>query len=303
MFSIGKAEKQQDKGKYDRIHVVKGDVVADELAELIANPPEGSIKTQITPKMAAEMLKYNTKNRPVSAGAVSHYATQMIQGKWHYTRVPIIFSNAGRLIDGQHRLNACVAANTPIWSDVAFGAPDESFAFIDNQKSRTAGDVFAINGVKDQNVIAAISKVVHQYCSGLTIGDGGSNKRVTNAEMYEFFCDNRDITEAVPAYRMFAKSRLANPSLMAGLYVICARKSRAQADHFFSVAAEGFGAQKKTEPAMVLHKKFIEVATSGDKMGRKVQFALTVDAWNRMRAGLSGRGMNYNPEAKAQRVR
>ena len=123
------------------------------------------------------------------------------------------------------------------------------------------------------------------------------------AELFDFYCENPDIDLAIPVYRMCEKSRLASPSLMAGIYVICARKNKALADHFFSVATEGFGSAKKNDPAFVLHKKFIEAATNGSKMGKKVQNALTIEAWNRARAGLSGRGLSYNPEAKVPRVR
>lgn len=300
MFNMGKSAKQEETTKYDRIHVVKSP--GDALADMIFSPPEGSVKTQITPKLAQQMLSYNINNRPVSQGTVSHYSRQMKSGDWHYTRVPIIFSASGRILDGQHRLMAIVDSGATITADVAFGAPDEAFAFVDIGKKRTGGDVFAINGVKNHNAMAAITRFLASYVDGFSLANNGGGT-YTPDELYQFYAGNPDVADGMATYFLFAKCRLAKPAIMAGLYVVCARKCRRDADRFFEVAAEGLGATGKNDPAFTLHKKFIEAATSGDGMGRKATVALTIEAWNRMRAGLSGRGLKYDPESPMPRVR
>lgn len=271
------------------------------IASLIANPPSASVRMDITPQLADEMLTYNINNRPLSDGTVQHYARQMKTGDWRYTRETIIFSSAGRLIDGQHRLTACARSGATISVDVSFGAPDESFAYIDIGKKRTGGDIFAIHGVQNGVAISAISKVVKQYCEGLI---GSNNKQsVTPSELYDFFSDNPDIARGMDVYGHFKRSRLATPSVMAGLYVICARRNRSEADKFFEIVSEGFGAEKKTDPAMVLHNKLIEAVTKNMKLTNNALIGLTINCWNRMRDGHSGRGVSYDPEAKMPRVR
>jgi len=253
-------------------------------------------------KLAEEMLKRNINNRPLSQLTVDHYAEQMLRGEWQYTKVPIIFSDEGRLIDGQHRLTACAQSGMVIVSDVAFGAPDHAFAYIDTGKKRTAGDIFAIHDIKSHSSVAAITKVVQAYALA---GCHPTNwaHRSTPSELYNYLCDNPDITLSLKAYEYFKNSRLANPSTMAGIYVFCARRDREMADRFFRMAADGFGAETQTDPAQVLHKRFIEVATRGMRLTPAMLMGLTITAWNRTRDGHSGRGLRFSPEKKLPKVR
>src|SRR5690606_16390953 len=68
----------------------------------------------ITPALADVMLRYNDANRPLSAATVRKYARQMGEGRWRLTKQPIIFSKSHKLLDGQHRLHACVESGVTI---------------------------------------------------------------------------------------------------------------------------------------------------------------------------------------------
>ena len=299
MFGTAKNTKEQS--KYDRIHYVGGRV---SIAEYIKEPPAGSIKMTVTPELAAEMLEYNTRNRPLAKATVANYARQMAAGDWVYSRVPVIFSDEGRLIDGQHRLAACVESGATVEMDVAFGAPDSAFSYIDIGKKRGASDIFGINGVPNYAQVSSITSILHQYLKVGRVSQGGMNTvvRPTPAELYDFFCENPDIMDGLPVYWVFKKNRIANPSVMAGLYVICARKNRAMADRFFEVAGTGLGAEGKNDPAFKLRELFIAAAAAGNKYDRDATGRLTIDAWNRARRGITGRGLKLDPGAKYPRV-
>ena len=302
MFNTKKDETQY-KRKYDRIHVVNREPERVTIADLIANPPEGSVKMTITPELAQEMLAFNAHNRPAAESTIRHYARQMKSGDWRYTGVPVIFSDAGRVIDGQHRLRAVMASGASIQSDVKFGAPDEAFLYIDSGKKRTGGDIFAINGIKNYTHSAAITKFVAGYLMSPNDRDGSRNLIITSAELLSFYQSSPDIQDGVPIYSKFRKNRLAQPAVMAGLYVIFARKCRRDAERFFGIVIEGFGASSKNDPALVLHRKMIEAATSGTPLSRLETIGLTIGAWNRMRDGLSGRGLKYDHNEKMPRAR
>lgn len=274
---------------------------SEKLRSYIAHPPQGSIKMTITPEMALEMLTFNTRNRPVAQGKVEVYARQMLAGDWRYTRVPVIFSDEGRVIDGQHRLHAVIEAGAPIESDVAFGAPDEAFAFIDIGKTRTAGDIFAINGVTNSAAISAITKWVFMYDAGYR--NTSHRDSPTHAELYDYLVGHPEIELGRLVFGRFQKNRLATPSIMAGCYVVAARKSKRQADEFFQIASEGFGAETRYHPALVLHGAFVRSATSNEKLTRTATAGLTLNAWNRFRDGLSGRGLKFDPNAPFPRAR
>lgn len=285
MFNITPKKKQPD--MYDRIHVV-GDPIVAELSNRIANPPEGSVKMKITPRVAEAMIEYNTRNRPMKGGKVELYARQMAAGDWHYTRVPIIFSDAGRVIDGQHRLQACIQSGVSIEADVAFGAPDDSFAYIDVGAPRTASDIFAINGEKNSVGLAAMSRIVWQYDQGRNTVSGGT--KITSAELYDEFLKMDGLADSLPIFHKFQRSRLAPPSLMGAMHYICARRSRREADRFFTEVNDG---GKGNGPAVEMHRRLIKNATASEKITTDNLAGLILTAWNKDRRGLSGRGLKF----------
>ena len=63
----------------------------------------------IDPVMAKELLAGQRKNRNLSPFAVSRYKEFMIKNQWSMNGEPIIFGG-NKLIDGQHRLSACVSS-------------------------------------------------------------------------------------------------------------------------------------------------------------------------------------------------
>lgn len=67
----------------------------------------------MTPELASQMLAKNHGNRDVRQSTVKAYATEMKAGQWRTTHQPIAVDQTGRLVDGQHRLSAVIAAD---WS-------------------------------------------------------------------------------------------------------------------------------------------------------------------------------------------
>lgn len=68
------------------------------------------MRVTITPEKAKTLLVMNTKNRKLSRKLVQKYASDMAAGRWPYNGDPIRVSVSNVLLDGQHRLEACIAA-------------------------------------------------------------------------------------------------------------------------------------------------------------------------------------------------
>src|SRR4051812_40935726 len=109
--------------------------------------------TTITPALAQEWLKLNTKNRVLRPHRVSTFARDMKMGRWMLNGEAITFSDLGRLLNGQHRLHACVEANRSFETVVMRGVPDKSFPTIDTGGKRTAGDVLGMSGIKYSGIV------------------------------------------------------------------------------------------------------------------------------------------------------
>lgn len=122
--------------------------------------PVSTVVTTITPALAKQLLATNTKeNRPIKTRAVHRYATIMAAGDWMVSQ-PILIDRSGRLIDGQHRLNAVVEARVNVPMLVIRGLDPEAFKVLDTGVKRSAGDVLSIHGAPSCNNLAATIKVV-----------------------------------------------------------------------------------------------------------------------------------------------
>lgn len=92
----------------------------------------------ITPKKAKEWLeKRNTYNRAMRPSWVATLVGYIKAGKWKMTGDSIKFAKDGTLLDGQHRLAACVESGVAIQSLVVYGLEEDMYAWLDQGKPRT----------------------------------------------------------------------------------------------------------------------------------------------------------------------
>lgn len=255
------------------------------IAWLVDSPPVDPVKMIITPEIASAMMEYNTSNRPLSKGHVNNLAAEMKRGAWMFAPSPIMFSNKGRLIDGQHRLSAIVESGCAIEAMVAFGVVDEVFDKIDTGRRRTGGDVFAINGVPNYGGMAAATKWIHLYNSGFSAGTGNSgghgSNRLTNADLYNYYLQLADLQKSRVVLDWWGRNSLPNPTVALAAHYICAGKNRAEADAFFEKVANGIGFTSKSDPAFKLREKLTR--SNGEKIIPRNIFAYIIQAWNAAR--------------------
>ena len=245
----------------------------------LANKPIINMKTEvrtITPEIAKQLLGGNSRNRPLRKGHAERLAEEMRAGKWVLNGVPIIF-NGKLLIDGQHRLVACVKANrsfdTLVVSDVA---PD-SFLTIDVGAKRTAADTLATKGEKHYAALAAAATIVSIYDSG-KMGErmttaGGNNRTVAEA-MKRYIALRHSVEHCVPM-----STKIIPVSILSASHYIFSRIDSVKADGFIDRLATGINVQKDT-PMSSLRDSLIENYTSARKHTRGYIFSLVIKAWN-----------------------
>lgn len=123
----------------------------------------GAKLIDVTPELAMDWLTqptYRGPNRRLSQEWVSELARRMREGRWQVTGETIKFGESGHLIDGQHRLHACVEANVMIQTYVAWGIEDEAQDVMDAGRKRTAADALSIRNVPNYGALAASAKVL-----------------------------------------------------------------------------------------------------------------------------------------------
>lgn len=131
----------------------------------------------ITPKMAEKLLSYNRGNRRIQPEHVAQIANDIKEGYWAVNAQPISFTrnpftlgpdDTTRLLNGQHRLRACVKAGIEIDVPIAWNVPDAAFPTYDTHARRPVRGVGKVEGV-DLRVLAAASKYLWRELKGLPL--------------------------------------------------------------------------------------------------------------------------------------
>lgn len=255
---------------------------------------------EIDPALAAKWLEKNETNRSIKKTWVAYLAHEMKQGRWQLSGTPIIFSPAGRLIDGQHRLLAVIEAGVTIRNAVVMDAPDSIFHVVDTNQVRSAADILGIRGDKFPRATAAVANLLYRYENGLMsfgalrtgiAGDDGKRKALrtalSKAEIMAIVDAHPGIDRSVFATKRV--QRLISPSLAATLHYLFAKKDETLADLFFATLESGANLNE-TDPVHVLREKYLESKLNPVRQLRpSIQMALAIKAWNLMREGKSCR--------------
>lgn len=119
----------------------------------------GSGMYMVSPALAEDLLSCSTiPNRAVSDRVVTQYARAMARSAWRATHQGIALSDAGDVIDGQHRLLAIVQSGRTVPLSIFVGVDPEAFAVLDSGYGRKSGQVLSLAGYVNANYLAAIAR-------------------------------------------------------------------------------------------------------------------------------------------------
>jgi hypothetical protein len=182
---------------------------------------------EIKPNVAKQMLEMNDGNRKISRSVTSKYAEDMRRNKWDLNGETIKLCNTGeernpplwvhKLIDGQHRLSACVKAKKSFLTAVAFVDSPKSFSTIDCGRSRTSGDICKILGYKNSSALAATLKLqvkVEQNKLVDSLVGSGTTAHVKNYEIEKELNLRPDIIRSVEFAGRFKAKLKTRPACM-----------------------------------------------------------------------------------------
>lgn len=96
----------------------------------------------MTPQWAESLLRGNTGNRKLSKGWVRVLAGAMERGEWKLTHQGVAVAADGRLLDGQHRLQAVIDSQTTVPMMLSTGVNSDAFLVLDQGKKRGLSDIF-----------------------------------------------------------------------------------------------------------------------------------------------------------------
>jgi len=235
----------------------------------------------ITPEVAAEWLeRWNILNRPVSRSNVDDLARAIRERRWLLTGEPITFSER-RLIQGQHRLLAIVAAGIPVQSLVIWGVVDDAFDILDQGKRRSAADVLASHGHENANTIAAMMPYIWAYereRGSFTVqryeklSPGQIAKQITQ----------RHIDASKKGRSVWVK-RMMPPGMTSAIFYITHAIDPALADAFWADVASD---APRKHNATLLATRLMRQADNQRDCTKEHKFAWAACAWNAERDGV-----------------
>ncbi|WP_428391582.1 hypothetical protein [Lichenicoccus sp.] len=252
---------------------------------------------EITPERARELLGNNPGNRIVAPGVVAKYRRDMTARRWLLNGQTIKIGKSGRLLDGQHRLHACVQSEVSFPAIVVQNLDEGVFDTFDLGGRRAFAEILKQRGEKSTAALAAALRWLWM------VEEKKIFDRVqapTNSELDNILSRHNGIIESLKLSNRIR--HVMAPAMGIALHYLFSRKNANAAEEFFERIVDG---QNLTKDMPVWH---IRERLLNDRLSRKVKlaeserFVLTVKAWNAYRqdkkvAQLSWRGKGPSREA------
>lgn len=154
---------------------------------------EVSLET-ISPETAKEYLSRNVNNRKIKKLAKEMYVRDITSDNWVLNGDTICFDVEGNLVDGQHRLLACIEAGKEFETLVVRGVQSKAKDTIDTGVNRTSADILDFEGIPDSNnLTSAVRKVLSFEGKISEYTSGGKSVKYSHSEVISEFKNLKDL--------------------------------------------------------------------------------------------------------------
>ena len=239
----------------------------------------------VTPETARRLLKNNVSNRPLQKSRVSRLARAMKEGRWVLNGETIKVDTRERLLDGQHRLHACIQSDATFKSYLVTGLSPKAFDTIDQGARRSGADIFSQCGVHNAGVVSASIVQVWQHQKGIPEGSTGGHQMPDMDERVKLFDELKDF-EGVVAEAMRYRQGLVGIipiTVVAGLHYLFREIDVNASLTYLKVLSTGEA--PVGHPVRTVKRKFDELAHNDYRIGRQAQCAYLKLAWNHFACG------------------
>lgn len=244
--------------------------------------PTTALET-ITPEQAAKLLEHNKENRRLRIAVVRQYARDLAQGRWTINNDAICLTPSGRLINGQHRLEAIIESGVPMTTFVTRNVPDEAQHNMDGGAKRAAADALQLTGHGYAHLLASTAKLGVLYTTGRLFRDR-REQSVSTAMIREFVEDNDDLPAAVE-HASLLRSRIDALPTVLGLGIWLTNRVDVTASAEFWNALATRAGQKDGSPILALDDRLRRIRLGRIRVSQRDQLFLICKAWNYWRKG------------------
>lgn len=243
-----------------------------------------NVEVTITPAEAKAILLAMPPQRPLSAVNVKYFKNLIAAGRFCVTHQGIAFDKAGMLLDGMHRLTACVEADLAISVQVTFNLPRDLFHAMDRGRNRSTSDDLVTGSLagsrKDAEILSAAVRVLFQLDRGRMPWTSPDKSEFQMAEASETIDRHPYIHDAASfVYRHQSSWRGVGMGLAAAFYALFREKHHAKADAFMTQLALGENL-RAGDPAYALREYKRSLGPQHGRYSRQAMSIAMVRAWN-----------------------
>jgi hypothetical protein len=236
---------------------------------------------QITPKTAKEMLEFNTHNRRINDRLVKIYAEAMRLNEWRLNGETIIFDKNGRLQSGQHRLLACIEANSAFWSVVVRGTEPASLYTLDTGRKRSLADALTLRGETSASILGTAAIYRWRYEHGMMQGAPTPPSVPT---MLAYIDEHPSLRDSIPFGYHIRGVLGVSAGMYTAFYDIFSTLDRDNADLYTELLCTGEGLDK-TSPIYIARRWVLnsQLMQRGQRPSVPMYAAIIVKGWNAWR--------------------
>lgn len=245
----------------------------------------------ITPSKAKQMLERMAPNRNASERRVRVYSRAMASGDWKMTGEGLMVNGDGTLLNGQHRLLACIQAGVPFRTLVVRGVDHDAMAAMDQGRARTAAQILAMDGVKNSAWLAAAAAWVWRLRNRAVYGES-----VTPQEVKGIISDEPMLPRHVSECQSWwgtGNRAVSSTTIVAAVYHLACEIDEQEARDFFMPMLTG---EMCSGNALILRRRLERQRTTGERKNERLAQAdvayLCIRAWNAERSGEQLRKLN-----------
>lgn len=291
---------QNDNTK-DTLSTIQKIVKESNLQEGVITNPERIISptnkveklvVEISPKVAEALLLATDESvqRKITQSSVFKYTELMKNGRFIYNHEPLIQDIHGNILNGRHRLTACVSSGVSIVMDMVKGANPNIMASLDDGRVRSGGDVISmqVNGKAYHGTVANAIAFLCGYIENKAVSRGGNvdRKTLSNFEMVQFVAKNLEVTyDLYDTAREIHKGKAFIPrGDAAGFYFLLSKINPTLARKFFiDGILLGLGITADS-PIFYTRQKLIDSSNANRRnslrLTKREKFILLIRAWN-----------------------
>lgn len=253
----------------------------------------------IDPETAKQYLKKNDSNRKIRKKQVQYLARQMKNNEWSLNGQGITFSSTGRLLNGQHRLLACIEAGVPFQTLVVRGVANEAFAKIDTGAPRSAADVLRSHDFHKATIAgAAIRLLIHMEKLDAGLPNNGWNDKTEPHKVLAYAKRHRRLLdESLGILDTETKAVFKPQSIFVALYLFLHRRNASKCKQFFEALAYGEKLSKR-DPVYKLRQLLINQDPKKQRRNNQWRSAITIKAWNAWMNGESVEHLMWSSKSK-----